>query len=305
MQRQDETDIQQIAPGVYTGTCMAVSGEKVYLRMEMLTKENSKAWHTYKLFAGYIAGKDESITSGLADSIDEIRYKDGTYYQYRFKDDDSKKSLLTKFGYTESEFHDFVQVLGNHGIYNTGKRQNVLEVNSPEYDSWYSFRPNCYIVSASKTPDFQIQSLPIPKKSDWTVKAFIELYKGLLMSVGSDLSFPRTYENRSIFRNPYSVIENTFKGLAMGLHGFTGAVAQQFFPKITTLNIRPAQEMGAIIKKTLPKSAYIISEHIQTNNEDVFEIKVSALAELYQRFSIFAHERRMLAAEEVRRSFNM
>jgi hypothetical protein len=112
-----------------------------------------------------------------------------------------------------------------------------------------------YVVYASKHG--AEYTLPIITQHSDSVKDFEQNYNNILMSVNAEFEPKETvfgfvmneisYTNRGIFRNPVSIIENTHKGLAMILHGFSAAVAQKFFPEKEYMEVSPIASMQYIL----------------------------------------------------------
>tara|TARA_R110000868_G_scaffold291175_2_gene551562 strand:+ start:190 stop:1053 length:864 start_codon:yes stop_codon:yes gene_type:complete len=252
----------------------------VYLHLELLTDKNSSAWKTYKSFAEKFAGPGDSLTASLPSHINVSQDADGhTHYVYS----SDNHEMPSNSGYTHSEFETFTQLLGKNGFHVKGDREFLLENNNPECLAWYSYNqymPEKYIVYATTTPTFNITDIPITKKNQFTIKLFLALYSDLIVTVGADFATPGYIENRGIFRNPYHVIHNSYKGLSMTLHGFSAAVALKFFKNKQTLLIRPMDSMFKIIVKTLDTKDYTIAGEIEA--EPRVEVKLPALELLYR-----------------------
>ncbi|HVT62111.1 MAG TPA: hypothetical protein VHD33_01310, partial [Legionellaceae bacterium] len=111
-------------------------------------------------------------------------------------------------------------------------------------------------------------------------KDFEQNYNHILMSVDAEFEPKETimgfvmneisYTNRGIFRNPVSIVENTHKGLAMLLHGFSAAVAQKFFPEKEYMEVSPIASMQYILYHSLPRDAFA------NDDEDYEKIGFSA-----------------------------
>ena len=133
-------------------------------------------------------------------------------------------------------------------------------------------------------------------------KDFEQNYNHILMSVDaafepkeSETGFvmnERSFTNRGIFRNPVSIIENTHKGLAMLLHGFSAAVAQKFFPEKEHMEVSPIASMQYILYHSLPRDAFVhndeayekigLSARTMSGREAVNNVlKIVKLSELY------------------------
>lgn len=103
--------------------------------------------------------------------------------------------------------------------------------------------------------------------------------------------------SKGMFRNPTSTIEKTHKGLSMVLRGFSGAVAQKFFPGKNSLSCKPLSSMQYMISSSLQPEDYSVlgRSHKQVLSEaeeslrdgNVFEmpnisIKLSSLDRFYR-----------------------
>lgn len=251
---------KQIKPNVYTAECFAGSGEKVYLHMELLTPENEKYWTQYKNHTHLIT-KDEIAGIVHLGVYTRFNRKDDDY-EFAFLDND--ESYIPETGFNEVEFKNFIELLGSKGFHdmtiydrNTDTffekkdKLNILARTSEGLDAMHTTAdlPFRYVVYATKTPDFDIQRVPIRDKVN--LKEFRDMYNDLVMCVGSDLSQETTFENRGIARNPINVIEDDYKGLAMILHGFTASVIECFFKEKKALVIRPLPIMQYLICSTL------------------------------------------------------
>lgn len=93
-----------------------------------------------------------------------------------------------------------------------------------------------YIVYASSQP---ITGPFKPKKeinvSSFTLEDFEIAYSDLIICMGVDmlqnLKLPISTEHRGIFKNPFNEIQGTYKNIGLKLHGFAGAIEEQFFNK--------------------------------------------------------------------------
>ncbi len=77
------------------------------------------------------------------------------------------------------------------------------------------------------------------------------------MSVGVRVNNDRV-ENRGIFRNPFNIITNTYRNIAMILHGFTCFVVKENFTDAAFFQVRPMEKMGQILFDSLPKQSLTI-----------------------------------------------
>jgi hypothetical protein len=275
-----------VRDGVF-GATIQKDKEPIYLRMEALTEKNTQDWGRYKQMAGWVANLNSRGTlSGLVRLI-------GTPEQ---PDYESVKEVT---GFTEEEYNAFTIKASKLKIKTKDKIVTVLEHNCVGSNHMSTdFEPGkpSYIVYASRNPDFSIQqaSSGITDES-LTLKKFIEVYNDLLISVGSDFSDESSFHNRGISRNPHWVFEEKYSGLSMILHGFTGAVAAEYFPEKTLMRVKPVGSMQSLISKSLlPGEGYI-----ERNGEEIdlttlkvslsgpqgamSYIQVSALNRIYQQ----------------------
>ncbi len=245
---------QRIAPDHFVGQARASTGEIIYLHMQLITAENQPYWQQYikaSIDMGYSAR-----CAGLFPQIirhtrkmkhqNSTQYTCGSFFSY------NKSFFKSATGYTWQEFDAFVNALGQKGFIDTYKA-DVLKLNTvgshhiePYHDG------HRYIIYATKTEHFDIQATKLSKNPFQILpfKSYVEQYQNLLMCVTGDFNHMQYYENRGIFRNPYSVIENKHKNISMLLHAFSAAVAKHFFSQ-RILRIRPVSFMQQIICKTL------------------------------------------------------
>lgn len=159
----------------------------------------------------------------------------------------------------------------------SSKRSALAEVYRGAYAK--EFLKNEYVLYAVKhgaQPPFLTSTI---SEESYSIEEFQRDYGNLLMSVVADFQVRKTlfgmlheysYENRGIFRNPLSIVENTHKGLAMLLHGFSAAVSTKFFPEKLYLEVSPIGSMQYILFHSLPREAFF------NNEEDYNKIREAA-----------------------------
>jgi hypothetical protein len=285
---------QQIGEGVFVGEGRTKNGEKFYLRMELVSKHNAPHWRQYVQTTTAMAGSGHALLKGLA------------LHTHRTVNPDSSVSYTNKetspgvCGFSDEEFQEFISLLGTNGFVSgadkaaKSKRQMLTEADTGAGHLSTTSGKGQYIVSASKTRDFSMQRAGEPLEERMTLKTYIARYSDLIMCVGADFSSNEkgSFHSRGIFRNPYCTIENTYKGISMLLHGFTGTVAQKFFPEKLIMVVRPVASMQHIICRSLSADDCAISgrcfEDVYRESADKEslefpenEIKVTALARLY------------------------
>lgn len=115
-------------------------------------------------------------------------------------------------------------------------------------------------------------------------------------TMGGYILNEKSYSNRGIFRNPLSIIDGKYKGLAMLLHGFSAAVALKFFKDKSFLEVSPIASMQQIVYQSLPREAFAMTdEHYEIikkaaqskQGPEVITnwIKIEALSKLYMETS--------------------
>jgi hypothetical protein len=86
---------------------------------------------------------------------------------------------------------------------------------------------------------------------------YVDKYGDLIMSVGVTIS--DVVENRGIFRNPLSVIEGGYAGIAMMTHSFTCMAVENNWPEVKTFRVRPLKKMGELFLNSLPKDKVTVN----------------------------------------------
>lgn len=248
------------SPGLF-GAALTRNGETIHLRMERLNEASSKAWLEYAERTSWVANNDSrGVLSNLLSMAGKSSYPDYA-------------TIQDVTGFTPEEFTQFSEKL----LQLKAKRgaqivETVKATSSGSNHISTAYSHEKYIVYATTNPHFSIEAIQIPSR---TLKSYIEAYREILITVGSDFSVtPTSFHNRGIFRNPYWVIEEKYAGLSMLLHGLTGAVAQKFFPEKITMEVMPIGSMQAILKKHLmPGEAYVTYRNGDT--KDLTELSVS------------------------------
>ncbi len=282
-----DLSINQPEPNVFTGECYASSGEKVYLRMELLTEKNKSSWSQYTACTLRFS-KIRSLVGDMPFFIDEITLANGCK-EYLYDFGDKKEFILEKSGFSGDEFNQFIQLMGKNGFHKNGEHRKLLWKTTGGADHMCTSTAgggHRFIVYASKSPDFLITDVPKIDLDGLTIKDYITLYRDILISIGSDFSQLQSFRNRGIFRNPYNLIENTHKGLAMALHGFSGAIAKLFFPEMTCMEVEPVKAMYSLIKKSLNQDDIIVVGGPSLYGEASLKIKIPALVDLYQKHQL-------------------
>lgn len=283
------TEPEQIESGVFVAESHVPSGEKIYLRMELLTDENSPCWIQYKRASCCMGNSNgRGVLWGLA----------FTLVQGKFPEYNENMKVFT--GFTEEEYNQFIDFLLARKIQDNRKKVNAIKHTSDgaNHMNCQVEKGNQYILYVSKTPDFSITQVPLKDVDSFvTLKEYIEWYSNILMCVGSDFSEDGYFHTRGIFKNPYIFIEGGYSGLSKILHGFSGAVAQKFFPDKVIMEVKAISSMQYILSTTLkPGDGYFIEKGEQKDVIELLEetrqgtaeaqhptnyIKVDALARIY------------------------
>ena len=293
------TEPQMIAEGVFIGEGRAKSGEKVFLKMERITETNKPAWEKYCRSTTELTLESRSALTYAMRHTKKIVGTDG---EVRFINDNYEE-LADRLGFSKEEFDAFVNLCGKNRFFwakeNKVKIQSIHATFAGAVHLSLNTQTECYVVYASKTANFQIPcgSELLASSKPLTFKEYIDLYSDLLICVGADRRHDDSMHSKGMFRNPYSTIAKTHTGLSMVVRGFTGAVAQKFFPGVQTLWCKPLSSMQYMISSSLQPEDYQISgysheEALSAADESirdgtVFEmphnsIKISALDRLYR-----------------------
>jgi hypothetical protein len=248
---------QIVQPGVF-GTTIIRNNEEIFLRMELITKENTQDWRHYRILTEYIANRnDRGILSGLLElaGTDE-------YYSYE------ETEKVTGFSY--KEYQAFTKKLIELKNKTNNKIVSIVKANSGG-SQFMRTAEGSFIIYASKNRNFSIQNT---KDTEFNLKSYINAYSDILISVGSDFfSEKESFHNRGIFRNPYWVIEEKYAGLSMLLFGMAGAVAEKFFSQKSHMFVKPLGSQQCIIAKNLQfGEGYIIKNG---EKKDITELNIA------------------------------
>lgn len=237
----------EIRKGVFGASFKDKNGEPLFLRMELITEENEEGWNRFKEITTWLTNQNTGVFSFLVSRAG----KDSCP-----KYEDVKKVT----GFTDEEYRTFIEEAIKQKEKTTGKIVELLRATSTgsnHMNVFFNPEKLKYIVYVSKNPDFSI--LEADKKcEEKNLKKYIDSYSDILMAVGSDFSEKDHFYSRGIFRNPYWVFKEKYAGLSMLLHGFTGAVAEKFFPEKKIMQVQPVGSMQVLIKdKLLPEEGYV------------------------------------------------
>ncbi len=293
------TEPQKIAEGIFIGEGRAKSGEKVFLKMEVITETNKPLWETYLEATKQLTLLDRSAltyamryTQKVCDPSGGVRFVNENY-----------EDLVDRLGYSKQEFDAFISLLGARGFFwapeNKARIKSVNNTHTGAAHLLLAADNKHYVIYASKTADFKMPRVDKNNASTepLTFKEYTDLYGDLLICVGAGFPDSASVHSKGMFRNPYSTIEKTHQGLSMIIRGFSGAVVQKFFPEKTTLNCKPIPSMQYMISSSLQPDDYEVSgyshEQILSLATDYMRgvddfyaaynsIKISALDRLYR-----------------------
>lgn len=236
-----------IREGVY-GASFVQNGEPLFLRMELITQENTHGWVKYREWAVWTANKNNGALSALTLLAGQAHCP-------------NYETIKGVMGFTESEVEELKKKAIQLKEKTNGKIVELLNSNSVgtnHMKTGYWPGKSNYIVYITKNPDFSIQDAD-KNATERTLKKYFEVYKDILISVGSDFTESDYFNNRGISRNPYWVFEEKYAGLSMLLHGFAAKVAKSYFPGKELMHVSPVGSMQMIISKSLlPGEGFII-----------------------------------------------
>jgi hypothetical protein len=225
------------------GTTFKKSNETLFLRMELVTEKNTQCWAKFKAMNSWIANLDSrGVLSGLVGLAGTSSYPD-------------YESIKEITGFSNEEYVSFTNKALTLKKKTDNKIVDVIEhnsVGSNHMATYVDSEGGNYIVYVSNIDNFSIQDAhDYMTHQPTTLQTYIEAYKHILISVGSSFSKGNSIHNRGISRNPYWVFEEKYAGLSMLLLGFSGAVAEQYFPDKTIMHVKPVGSMQCIIKRNL------------------------------------------------------
>lgn len=267
--------MEVIAPGVF-GTSVVLNGKPIHLRMELLTRENEERWTLFKSLTSRLSGASRGALTCLVGEVCE----DGG--------DITHLNWVQYTGFSEEEHEAFLQKIRNAKERTDGKIYDLItkadggsghmctyskDSNDVNETSNLIHKNGRYIIYASRNPEFTIPHVKSPP--DHTLKNWIVSYKDILICAGTDFSYDETlFHTRGIFRNPYWVLKGKYSGLSMLLHGFSGMIANTYFPKKERLVVVPLGSMMCIFQKSLQSGEATYQVDSTTSPVDALALKV-------------------------------
>ncbi len=258
-----------IREGVY-GATFTRDQESLFLRMERVTEETWPAWFKYRCNSVWTTNRFIGVSSGVLTQL--VSSRSSNYPSY-----DEMKDLT---GFTAEEYQAFSERFCALNETTQDKITQILKYNATGISAMVAgisamgqYTGPDYVVYITRNRNFSIlEADAYMTKNGRTLKSFINAYQDLLISVGSNFKEEKSFENRGISRNPRWVSEGKYSGLSMILHGFSGAVADKFFPKKEVMHVSPIGSMQNIIIKYLHRNEGYIA--LENGDKDLVDFEV-------------------------------
>lgn len=277
-----------ISDQVYAGASRAKSGEPIYFGLERLNQEGLKKWKQFRTY------HERGRTTPASLLLNYHPLPENYFKELGFA---SKEELQDTSAHLEKH---------KKKLLSRGRFKRIANVMDAMQGGVAGFNLSAgrdkdnnqiFVAYVSKKP---IEGFfPHPKVADNnyypTLKAYLDGYQDLVMVVRSvtNDSTP-AMNNRGIFRLPLSLLEGTYRGVSLPLHGFTAAAFQKYFQKKYT-TFEPLPTMYKIIQNALPEGALLEKGTPQFPPEaDYFKggvgildkpaaVSTSVLADLYKK----------------------
>ncbi len=257
-----DKEIYQVKSGVFVSQSRAKSGEIIYLKMELITEENKPYIDQYIKQVLIVGGDNRcGLLSFMTQYIEPTESKSYRFTAEAFSGSKWDRKFIpyehikSETGFSDEELIQYINIMGKNGFHSKNPNRADLHdtVSGSAFIRGY-INTGSYFVYACKDPYFTIQKTFLTDK--FSLKEFISQYNNLLICVGSEYS-EKFSGSRGIFRNPITTIENTHKGLAATLIGFSGAVAYRFLNK-NEIRIGPVGRMPGILCAVLKKNEFSV-----------------------------------------------
>lgn len=241
--------VEIICDGVYTAEGIALSGEKIYFGLERLENTDKIKWGYYK----------NSTVTLINGEVADIRIGSLLDIAIRVNDMQELREFLKStdrpiyWSSNEAKFEDLCNNLKKRKItLDSSKAKELLAI--PHASNGMNINFQTHIVYVSKIPitgriSFNSQTIGF--------EGYVDKYSNLIMSVGTTIS--NIVENRGIFKNPLSVIEEGYAGIAMMAHSFTCMVIQKHWPEVSIFKVRPLKKMAEIFLRSIPKDQITVN----------------------------------------------
>lgn len=233
--------------------------------MERITPVNTDSWTQYKRISAKLTNYNRGIIPVLIFQVEE---------------EPSFEEVKEVTGFTCQEYTIFM----NKAMKLKGKVERIIEstsIGSNFMETSYCSAITDYI--AYITTD--ITKITLFPSEDMTLKEYITFYKDILITVGSDFTNDISYHNRDIFRNPHWLFQGKYNCLSMWLHGFTGVVANIYYPDKKYMEVVPVGSMQCLLKKYLLRDEVYIKRY-SGKGVDIKDVNVTPTSPQNNRFQI-------------------
>lgn len=243
--------IKQTNDGVFTAEGVAPTGERIYFAMESLGDDKEK-WDEYRNEAGYLVTGGNSYLGTIGNLIE---------LGSRINDEIDLKEFISTRTYPDywtcdqQRFDQLKNKLRERKIVVDSPKAKELKL-IPHASNGVNVRMQTHMVYVSKSPISGRAKL-ISSSSNQGFGAYVDRYGDLVMSVG--VTIKDLVENRGIFRNPLSVVQGGYGGIAMMAHSFTCMVVQENWPLVKSFKVRPLKVMGEIFMNSVPKKLFTVN----------------------------------------------
>jgi hypothetical protein len=241
--------VKFVCPGVHTAEAIAPSGEKIYFVIETIEDSDKNKWVLYKNSASTLVnGGSCDISVGslieLGSRVDDMK---------GLREFLTTQTLPDFWTSDQIKFEELCIKLRDRNIsVNSPKAKELSAI--PLASNGVNVNLQTHMVYVSKSP--VIGRIDFVSKSKG-YSGYIEKYSDLIMSVGVTIS--DVVENRGIFKNPLSIVEGGYAGIAMMAHSFTCMAIENIQPKIKIFRMRPFKKMAEIFLNSLPKDQVTVN----------------------------------------------
>jgi hypothetical protein len=241
---------KKLGANLFVAECYSPAGEKMYVGMELIEEKSLTSVQLYACGA-------RSLVRGVA-----------TIFERAMRGDQTREKTEEQFTILGIQNRDNVHELTEKPSKDKFCKNRGEEIMAALHGAACGFSPSAsgkhYLVYASSKPIPEtglLASLPEAcsiQHENELLRFFKENYSHLIMSVLSCLNDDgKTLENRGVLRNPISILEGSFKEIAISaIHGFSALVAASEFGR-SQFKVRAMGEMHNTLKSALPVSELI------------------------------------------------
>lgn len=232
--------IQEIVPNkLYASTGSASTGEPIYFGMEFIDQTNFAQWTNYQKLS---------------------HYRTNFYFSPRLLSKEDRLKYFKNSGYEQKEYEEFCDSIYEKVSQRSEEMNSQLKEDFRSAIGAFDFMPDdgYYVAYISKMPVTSYFSHPAGLL---TLKTYHEGYKNLLMCVRcKDIANTAVYNNRGIFKGLRCLVDGGYGGLALKLHGFTGAVFET--KGKTHMSVAPLPKMYEILESQIPQDKLLTGSNI-------------------------------------------